>query len=168
MQLFASVAIKVAIVLGSVHSHTVRAVSAPPIRTILVEVDWHADDWRRSHPEFPQQYAAVAYIYTHERLGVYRVLGDAMHDKDRGAGLGSASPRLRACLPFIKLLDVGLVEAGIVWGYFVGEVLRGVKYAFPTPNLADHDPARHFPVDREFHWFEFNSSATNPQIMYYA
>ena len=31
---------------------------------------------------------------------------------------------------------------------------------------ADHDPERHFPTGREFHWFEFNSSATDPQVMY--
>ena len=27
----------------------------------LAEADWHPDDWRRSHPEFPRQYAAVAH-----------------------------------------------------------------------------------------------------------
>ena len=145
----------------------VAAVQAEADRYLgLAEVDWHADDWRRSHPEFPGQYAAAAYIYTHEGLGVYRVLGEAMHDGARGAGPGGASPMMRACLPFIKLLDAGLVEAAIVWGFFVGQTLRGVKYAFPRPTAADHDPERHFPAGREFHWFEFNSSATNPQVMY--
>jgi hypothetical protein len=132
----------------------------------LAEVDWHADDWRRSHPEFPRQYAGAAYIYTHEELGVYQVLGEAMHDGARGAGPGGVSPRMRSCLPFIKLLDVGLVEAAIVWRFFVGQTLRGVKYAFPRPTVADHDPERHFREGREFHWFEFNSSATNAQVMY--
>ena len=132
----------------------------------LPEADWHPDDWRRSHPEFPPQYAGVAYAYTHERLGIYRVLGEAMHDAARGAGPGGVSPGMRACLPLIKLLDVGLVEAAILWGFFVGQTLRGVKYAFPRPTAADHDPERHFPTGREFHWFEFNSSATDPQVMY--
>ena len=89
-----------------------------------------------------------------------------MHDTARGAGPGGVSPRMRACLPLIKLLDVGLVEAAILWGFFVGQTLRGVKYAFPRPTAADHDPERHFPTGREFHWFEFNSSATDPQVMY--
>ena len=60
---------------------------------------------------------------------------------------------MRACLPLIKLLDVGLVEAAILWGFFVGQTLRGVKYAFPRPTAADHDPERHFPAGREFHFF---------------
>jgi hypothetical protein len=132
----------------------------------LQEADWHPDDWRHSHPEFPPQYAGAAYMYTHEHLGIYRVLGEAMHDVARGAGPGGASPSLRACLPLIKLLDVGLVEAAIVWGFFVGQTMRGVKYAFPRPTAADHDPERHFPTGREFHWFEFNSSATDSQVMY--
>ena len=145
----------------------VAAVQAAVDRYLgLPEADWHPDDWRRSHPEFPAQYAGVAYAYTDERLGIYRVLGEAMHDVARGAGPGGVSPRMRACLPLIKLLDVGLVEAAILWGFFVGQTLRGVKYAFPRPTAADHDPERHFPAGREFHWFEFNSSATDAQVMY--
>ena len=132
----------------------------------LPEVDWHADDWRRSQPEFPRKYAGVLYMYTDEQLGIYRVLGEAMHDAARGAGAAGVSARMRACLPLIKLLEVALQEAAIYWGFFVGQTLRGVKYAFPRPNPADHDPERHFPVGREFHWFEFNSSATNAQVMY--
>ena len=63
----------------------------------LAEADWHPHDWRRSHPEFPPQYAGVAYAYTHERLGIYRVLGEAMQDAARGAGPGGVSPRMRTC-----------------------------------------------------------------------
>ena len=132
----------------------------------LPEADWHPDDWWRSHPEFPRQYAAVAHVYTHEGLGIYRVLGEAMRDVARDRGPGGVSPRMKACVPLIKLLDVGLVEAAILWGFFEGQTLRGVKYAYPRPIVADHDPERHFPVGREFHWFEFNSSATDAQVMY--
>ena len=128
----------------------------------LPEADWDRDDWRHTHPEFPPQYAGVVYMYTDEGLGIYRVLGAAMHDTARRAD----SPSMRACLPSIKLLDVALVEAAIVWGFFEGQTLRGVKHAFPQPTVADHDPQRHFPAGREFHWFEFNSSATNSQVMY--
>lgn len=133
----------------------------------LSEGDWHPDDWRRSHPDFPRKYAAAAYIFTREDLGIYRVLGTAMHDTvGRAVGPGGVSPRMRACLPLIKLLDVGLVEAARLWGFFEGETLRGVKYAWPRPDVGGHDPTRHFPTGREFHWFEFNSSSRDPMVMY--
>ena len=91
----------------------------------LPEVDWHADDWRRSHPAFPRKYAGVLYMYTDEQLGIYRVLGEAMHDAARGAAAAGVAARMRACLPLIKLLEVALQEAAIYWGFFVGQTLRG-------------------------------------------
>ena len=135
----------------------------------LAQADWHRDDWRHTHPGFPGKYAGVAHIYTLQDPNVYTALGAAMHSINRSAGPGGVSPEMRACLPFIKLLDVALIEAVIVWGFFTGETLRGVKHAFPQPTVADHDPKRHFMpngVGRELHWLEFNSSATNPQVMY--
>ena len=51
-----------------------------------------------------------------------------MHTNARATGPGGVSPAFRAVLPFAKLLDVGLEEAAIVWGCFVGQVFRGVKF----------------------------------------
>ena len=131
----------------------------------LAPANWHADDWRHSHPEFPAKYAGVAHIYTLQRPNVYEALGAAMHGVNRGIGAGGVSPEMRACLPVIKLLDVALVEAAIVWGFFVGQTLRGVKYAYPRPTVAEHNPESHFPKDREFPWYEFNSSSTDHAVM---
>eukprot|EP01043_Picozoa_sp_COSAG02_P062087 COSAG02_NODE_8481_length_2554_cov_7.631738_2_plen_535_part_00 len=137
------------------------------------EADWHPDDWRRSHPEFPPQYALVIYVYTMQDPRVYAALGAALHAADRDSGPGGVSPRLRAFLPLTKLLDVALVAAARVWGPFVGQVFRGVKYAFPEPTVALHDPVGYFPSGqpggppaRELNWFEFNSSSTRFDVMY--
>eukprot|EP01043_Picozoa_sp_COSAG02_P047796 COSAG02_NODE_4620_length_5156_cov_2.045284_1_plen_557_part_00 len=138
------------------------------------EADWHPDDWRRSHPKFPPQYALVIYVYTMQDPNVYGPLGSALHAPDRDSGPGGVSPRVRAFLPLSKLLDVALVEAARVWGPYVGQVFRGVKYAFPEPTLALHDPVGYFPSGhqpggppaRELNWFEFNSSSTRFDVMY--
>ena len=39
-----------------------------------------------------------------------------------------------------QLIDVGMDEAALFWGWFSGKTLRGVKYAFPEPTVAGHDP----------------------------
>ena len=70
------------------------------------------------------------------------------------------------CLPFVKLLDVAMLEAAITWGFFVGQAYRGVKYAFPKPTPAEHDPSGYFPMGRELHWFAFQSSSTEFEVMY--
>eukprot|EP01046_Picozoa_sp_COSAG06_P053474 COSAG06_NODE_9256_length_1945_cov_2.793608_1_plen_506_part_10 len=130
------------------------------------EPDWHPDDWRRSHPEFPTKYALVINVYSMQMPNVYAPLGEALRGTDRDAGPGGVSPRVRAFLPFAKLLDVALVAAARVWGPFVGQVFRGVKYAFPEPTLAAHDPEVYFPPGRELNWFAFQSSSTKFDVMY--
>ena len=42
------------------------------------EADWHPDDWRRSHPEFPAKYAIAMHVYTLQDPNVYRPLGEAL------------------------------------------------------------------------------------------
>ena len=137
------------------------------------EADWHPDDWRRSHPEFTAKYATALHVYTLQDPNVFGPLGNALHAADRGAGPGGVSPRVRAFLPLAKLMDVALVAAARMWGAFVGQVFRGVKYAFPEPTLAAHDPEGYFPSGqpggppaRELNWFEFNSSSTKFDVMY--
>ena len=127
---------------------------------------WHPDDWRRTHPDFPEKLAFAIFVYTLQDPNIYKPLADAMHAADRAAGPGGVSAAVRACLPFAKLLDVSLVEAAILWGFFVGQTFRGVKYAFPKPTLAEHNPEAYFPLERQLFWFEFNSSATEFGVMY--
>ena len=133
----------------------------------LPEGDWHPSDWRRTHPDFSQKHALAIHIYTRQDPNVYGPLGDALHDTaNRASGPGGVSDDVRACLPFVKLLDVALVESAIVFGFFSGQVFRGVKFAFPEPTYAAHDPEAFFPPGRELHWFEFNSSSKEFEVMY--
>ena len=127
---------------------------------------WHPEDWRNSHPELPDKFALAMFVYTLQDPNVYAPLGDALHGPDRASGPGGISVRVRAWLPFAKLLDMALVEAALIWEYFIGQTFRGVKYAFPKPTVAEHDPVKYFPKDRDLHWFEFNSSSTEFEVMY--
>ena len=110
-----------------------RLLNAPPAA-------WHPEDWRNSHPDFPEKFALAAYAYTLQDPNIYTPLGDALHGTDRASGPGGVSDRVRAWLPFAKLLDMGLEEVALVWGYFLGQTFRGVKYAFPKPTFAEHNP----------------------------
>ena len=80
---------------------------------------WHPEDWRRTHPEFPEKLAFAIFVYTLQDPNVYKPLGEAMHAADRASGPGGMSAAVRACLPYAKLLDLSLVEAAILWGFFV-------------------------------------------------
>jgi hypothetical protein len=128
--------------------------------------DTHPDDWRRTHPNFPMKYALAIHTHTLQQPNLYGPLGNALHAADRATGPDGVSPAVRACLPYTKLLDCALAEAVLVFGPFIGQVFRGVKFAFPTPTVAEHNPVAYFPRDRELHWSEFNSSSTLFEVMY--
>ena len=127
---------------------------------------WHPDDWRHSHPDFPLKYALAIHVFTLQSPNLYTPLGASLHGIDRDAGPGGVNENVRACMPYARLLDAALEEALLVWGPFVGQTFRGVKYAFPKPTVAEHDPVAYFPLGRELHWYEFNSSSTEFEVMY--
>ena len=82
---------------------------------------WHEEDWRRTHPEFPSKYALAIHVYSRQDPNVYSPLGDALHDSHRANGPGGVSVDGRAGRPFVKLLDVAIVEAAKpdFWGFFI-------------------------------------------------
>ena len=123
---------------AAIETIVARQLEAPP-------GDWHPDDWRHSNPDFPKKYAVAIFVYTLQRPNVYQPLGAALRAADRTSGPDGVSAKVRACLPYTKLLDVALVEAAITWGFFIGKTLRGVQYAFPRPTVAHHDPEGYFP-----------------------
>ena len=49
---------------------------------------WHPDDWRRTHPQFPEKLAFAIFVYTLQDPNIYKPLADAMHAADRSAGPG--------------------------------------------------------------------------------
>eukprot|EP01047_Picozoa_sp_COSAG01_P049975 COSAG01_NODE_5003_length_4531_cov_7.980687_2_plen_437_part_00 len=118
-------------------------------------------------------YAVAIYLYTMDNPKIYKVLNSAMHAPDRDVGRGGISPRLRACLPFIKFLDTALVSLPPRF-HFKGRVNRGVKWAYPRCGrladsswATDHDPEKEFPVGDRFFWYEFKSCAQNFKVMYH-
>jgi hypothetical protein len=127
---------------------------------------WPPDDWRHMRPDFPGKFASAFHVFTLQDPNLYGPLGAACHAVDRQAGPSGISAQLRAFMPYMKLLEAGMEEAALFWGYFIGKTTRGVKYAFPEPSVATHDPEAHFPPGREVHWFEFNSSSTRFDVMY--
>ncbi len=128
--------------------------------------NWTESDWRRTHPEFPRDYAGAIYAYTLP-CELYKKLNAAMRAPDRGgAAFCGCSAELRAWLPYAKFLDTALQEAGAIWGTFTGKCHRGVQFAFPKPTVAQHDPEKYFNVGRELNWFEFKSSSTSFETMY--
>eukprot|EP01047_Picozoa_sp_COSAG01_P018471 COSAG01_NODE_1002_length_12208_cov_63.234701_3_plen_505_part_00 len=127
---------------------------------------WPPEDWRRTRPDFPDKFALAFHVFTLQDPNLYGPLGAACHAVDRQAGPAGISAQLRAFMPYMKLVEVGMDEAALFWGFFTGKTTRGVKFAFPEPNVATHDPEGHFPPGRELHWFEFNSSSTKFGVMY--
>merc|ERR1719473_374658 len=55
---------------------------------------------------------------------------------------GGVSANLERCLPYIKLLDEALRTLPDRFVVTAGQVHRGVKYVYPSPQ--DHDPVRYF------------------------
>jgi hypothetical protein len=99
---------------------------------------WHVDDYRRTHPEFPPRYAHAINAYSLQDPRLYAALGAALHSPERANGPGGVSESIRRWMPYVKLLDMAVEEAGVVWGCFIGRTNRGVKYAFPQPTVAAH------------------------------
>eukprot|EP01047_Picozoa_sp_COSAG01_P079939 COSAG01_NODE_15353_length_1347_cov_1.028045_1_plen_236_part_00 len=117
-------------------------------------------------------YAVAIYLYTVDNPKIYQVLNGAMHAPDREVGPNGISPRLQACLPFIKYLDTALESLPAEFR-FKGRVNRGVKWAYPKCGRLsdgswsiDHDPEKAFPVGHHFFWYEFKSCAQDFKVMY--
>ena len=91
------------------------------------------------------RFALAIYVYTLDDPGIYTVINRVMFDPARGVK-GAApgkdlSPGLRACAPYIKLLDEALARLPAAF-VFRGRVQRGVKWVYPDPEA--HDPEGHF------------------------
>ena len=110
------------------------------------------------------EFAVAIYLYTIDSPKLYEMINSASHAPDRAADNGELSPKLRACMPFIKFLDSAL-DALPTKFLYTGRVNRGVKWAFPTPN--EHDPEAHFPREKRFFWYEFKSAAQQFDVMYH-
>ena len=112
---------------------------------------------------FSMDCAVAIYLYTIDQPKIYKFVNTACHAPDRDVGPGGLSPRLRACMPYIKFLDTSLERLPPKY-LFKGRLNRGVKRAFPTPEA--HDPVAHFPKGKQFFWYEFKSAAREFKVMY--
>jgi hypothetical protein len=118
------------------------------LEILLAVIAGKGDEWRTllQAPDgfaLPDSYrldlALAIHIYTLENPGVYRVVNREMFNPDRwqpGAE-GGVSEALRACLPYIKMLDSALVALPEAY-VFRDQVFRGVKFVYPS--LQNHDP----------------------------
>jgi hypothetical protein len=112
------------------------------------------------------RFALAIYAYTLEDPAIYRVINRVMFDPARGVK-GAApgkdlSPALRACAPYIKLLDEALARLPAAF-VFSGRVQRGVKWVYPRPEA--HNPERYFARGAELTWYEFKSSSQKTEVM---
>jgi hypothetical protein len=121
-------------------------------------------------PEYLLDHALAIYVYTLGEPAVFRVVNREMFNPARrkpGAGAGGGGARgvsdgLRACLPYIRFLTDAL-EALPERFVFRGQVRRGVKYAFPSPER--HNPVGYFAVGRRLMWYEFKSTSECQEVM---
>ena len=139
------------------------------VATLVYVIDHKRDEMAqlRSMPDmadYSVDMALAIYVYTLDSPSLYRVINAAIYAPGRKRGRDGLSVKLRACLPYIKLLDAALVLLPARLR-FAGECYRGVKWVFPSPG--HHDPARHFPSGSTFAWYEFKSASRDVEVMYH-
>jgi len=108
--------------------------------------------------------AVAINLYTQNDPPIYAVINREMFNPDRrkSGASGEISEALRACLSFVKFLEEALKALPDAY-IFKGEVRRGVKWVYPSPN--NHNPGAHFGVGKTLMWYEFKSTSKEPQIM---
>lgn len=118
--------------------------------------------------DLPRSYlldwAVAIYVYTLSDPKVFKVVNGEMFNHNRrkpGMSVG-VSDGLRACLPYIRFL-IHALKALPASYVFRGEVRRGVKHAYPSPE--DHDPVGHFRVGKRLAWYEFKSTSKKAEVM---
>ena len=76
--------------------------------------------------------------------------------------LGTLGPDIRDCAAYIKFLDESLRQLPEKY-VFQGQVQRGVKYVFPSPD--NHDVERYFSSGALLRWSSFKSTSTELKVM---
>ena len=129
-----------------------------------------------------EEQALTIACYTLNDPGLFETLNCEMSSTGRLAD-GNLSSRLRACLPFIKLLQTALEalppafifgpESPTVDPTIRGRVWRAVKHVFPGypgyanqrggPSPRQHDPESHFAKGTDVCWYQFSSCSRNLQ-----
>jgi len=105
--------------------------------------------------------ALAIYVYTLPDPAVFFVINRLLSAPDRMTAKG-ISLGLRACLPYIKFLDVALASLPESFRY-QGEAFRGVKWVFPSPD--EHNVGGYFCEGRKLRFFEFRSSSKDNRVM---
>ena len=112
---------------------------------------------------YPLDFAVAIYMYTLEDPPVYRTINKEMFNPSRRQpGRAGTSPELLACMPYIKFLDAALDALPAAY-QFQGEVHRGVKWVYPSPER--HDPRAHFTTGSKVMWYEFKSTSSEVAVM---
>ena len=131
---------------------------------------------------FAEELALAIACYTIDDPKLFQTLNTEMSSANRLDGI-EIGPRLRACLPYVKLLQTALegLPSAFIFGSssptvdpsISGRVWRAVGHVFPGypgyvnpqggPSPQQHEPERHFPVGSTVCWYQFNSCSRNLQ-----
>ena len=114
-------------------------------------------------PEFDVEDALAIWVYSLPNPAVFHMVNVALRADDKKIGEGGLSPKVRACLPYIKLLNCALERAPSKFR-FSGRCFRGDKWVWPSPG--QHDPAGYFVTGQEFSWHAFKSSSRKLETVY--
>jgi len=146
------------------------------IDILMAIVEGQSEEWRhRLHdpaagfnlpPDYPLAGAVAIYVWTINDPPVYAVVNRELWNPDRrvpgASGAAGIGPRLRACLPFIRFL-IDACRALPPEYVYRGEVRRGVKWVYPSPD--HHDVQAHFAEGKTLMYFEFKSTSKRQEVM---
>ena len=129
--------------------------------------EWKDELYSPTGFDLPRSYrldlAVAINVYTMNDPPVFVIINREMFNPDRRkSGSGEISGALRACLPFIKFLEEALKALPDAY-IFKGEVRRGVKWVYPSPN--NHNPTAHFGIGKTLMWYEFKSTSKEQHVM---
>eukprot|EP01103_Thecamoeba_quadrilineata_P000045 TRINITY_DN1002_c0_g1_i3.p1 TRINITY_DN1002_c0_g1~~TRINITY_DN1002_c0_g1_i3.p1 ORF type:complete len:787 (-),score=163.05 TRINITY_DN1002_c0_g1_i3:145-2304(-) len=105
----------------------------------------------------PTSVAAIR-LYTlpsYSGNSVFEFVNKALRDPKR------SEESLKKVLPFIKLLNHSLLTLPEKYRYS-GSSFRGTQWVFPSPEF--HEPSEHYPKNREFYWYAFQSSSCSFEV----
>ena len=143
---------------------------------LMAAVEGRSEEWKdwlhnpasgfNLPPTYPLDFAVAIYLYTLSDPALHVILNRELWNPARrvpgASGAAGISPRLRACLPFIRFL-IDACKALPPEYMYRGEVRRGVKWTYPSPD--QHDPKGHFVAGKPVRWFEFKSTTKSQEVM---
>ena len=137
---------------------------------LLRDLHLDAESGYAQTDEKAEQLALSIFSYTLEGpIKIYDIINGELYTRETREQGGQISDSLRACLPFIKLLDEALHKLPPEF-VFTGRASRAEKHVFPGyPGCVGgsqvHDPASHFPRGSIDVSYAFKSYSSEMRVM---